>query len=190
MRIVAGLYRGRILTAPAGLGTRPTGDRTRQAVFNILEHAAWMPPFEDSLVLDVFAGTGALGLEALSRGAPHAVFIERERAAAAACRENIGNLGVGDRSEILACDALRPPQRPAHIAPRSLVFLDPPYGMDLGATALAALAERGWLAHDAVCVLEMAKKQQEQTPEGFTLLDERAYGIALVRFLSWPGVTR
>jgi 16S rRNA (guanine966-N2)-methyltransferase len=189
MRIVAGLYRGRILAAPAGLGTRPTGDRTRQAVFNILEHAAWMPPLEGALVLDAFAGTGAMGLEALSRGAAHAVFIERDRAAAEACRENIGTLGVAARAELQTGDAARPVLRPAHVLPRTLAFLDPPYGLGLGAAALRALAEKRWFAPGAVCVLEMAKKQPEAAPEGFRLLDERIYGIALVRFLSWPGTT-
>lgn len=192
MRIVGGAFRGKTLISPKGLTTRPTSDRAREAVFNILNHAKWRkrPLFEDSAVLDAFAGTGALGLEALSRGAAHAVFIERERAALRSCRDNIEALGVAPRSFVLRGDAAAPPPRPAQVARRDLVFLDPPYGKDLGAKALAALAARDWLEAGAVCVMEMAKKQQEATPAGFVMHDERAYGVALVRFLEWSPATK
>jgi 16S rRNA (guanine966-N2)-methyltransferase len=186
MRIVGGEFRGRPLLSPKGSSTRPTSDRARESIFNILGHAKWLKTaaVEGALVLDAFAGTGALGLEALSRGAGHAVFIERDRAASSICMENIDKFGVSDRSLLLTGDATRPNPRPADLAARSLVFLDPPYGKNLIGQALAALNENAWLAPGAVCVAEMSAKAPEETPPGFTLQDERRYGIALVRFLT------
>jgi 16S rRNA (guanine966-N2)-methyltransferase len=186
MRIVGGSHRGRILESPEGMGTRPTSDRARESVFNVLRHAKWLPGdvLDGAMVADIFAGTGALGLEALSQGAAHAVFIEQDRKASAVCRKNITNLKEEGQSLLLAADALAPPPRPADLAPRTLVFLDPPYGKDMGAQALEALVRRDWLAPQAVCVLEMSKKQQEKMPDGFKLEDERAYGIALIRFMT------
>src|SRR4051812_29618443 len=126
MRIVAGIHRGRKLTAPAGATTRPTADRVRQALFDMLWHAPWAgrAVIEDQAVLDAFAGTGALGLEALSRGAATAAFIEQDRAALAALRANIAACGEAARCQVVAADALRPPRA---LRPASLVFLDPPY---------------------------------------------------------------
>jgi len=185
MRIVGGEHRGRPLASPRGLDTRPTSDRARQAIFNILEHTTRFsrPPLPDARVLDLFAGTGALGLEALSRGARDAVFMERDRKAAAACRQNIAALGLEDRCDLLTRDALRPPPRPGPVAPRDLVFLDPPYGKGWGEKALLALLAAGWLAEDAVIVFEMAKKQPEAIPPAFAERDLRNYGVAQVRFL-------
>lgn len=185
MRIVGGQFRAKNLISPSGLATRPTSDRARQAVFNILEHASWRPfslP-EDSHVLDVFAGTGALGLESLSRGASDAVFIEQAPDALKALRMNIDSLKLGPRTQVLRLDAQKPPPRPAATAPRNLVFLDPPYGLNLGLAALNAFCAQGWIADKAVCVMEMAKKQPEPLPDGFTLADTRHYGVAEVRFL-------
>lgn len=189
MRIVGGELRGRSLLSPKGLSTRPTSDRAREAVFNILHHARWAKRglLQDATALDAFAGTGALGIEALSQGAKHAVFIERDHAAAKTCQDNIDTLGLKARAQLLRLDALRPPPRPPYIARRSLVFLDPPYGRDMGAQALAALAGKDWLEKGAVCVMEMAKRQPEPPPPGFVQHDERAYGVALVRFLEWAG---
>jgi 16S rRNA (guanine966-N2)-methyltransferase len=185
MRIVGGTYRGKILASPEGMSTRPTSDRARESIFNILRHAKWLesPALEDALVLDVFAGTGALGLEALSQGANHAVFIEKDRAALKACEKNITALKQAECAILMPGDALRPSPRPGGIAPRTLVFLDPPYGKGWGSAALTALTAQGWLADGALCVMEMAKKQPEDVPPGFILHDERAYGVALVRFL-------
>lgn len=187
MRIVGGALRGRKLLSPEGTATRPTSDRARESVFNILLHAKWLEYdiLQDADVLDVFAGTGALGLEALSRGGRHCVFIENDRKAAKTCQANIDALGMDDRAKLLAFDALKPPSRPEYTNPRTLVFLDPPYGKDMGCAALEALSKKGWLKKGAVCVLEMDRKRTEQNPAGFALADERAYGIALVRFFVW-----
>lgn len=185
MRIVSGRFKSRALLSPSGRATRPTSDRARQAVFNILEHASWRPFIlpENAYVMDIFAGTGALGLEALSRGAADIIFIENDRAALAACQGNIDSLGVTAETRLMKSDATRLPPRPGNAAPRNLVFLDPPYGRGLGEKALVQLAAKGWLAPQAVCVLEMSKKEPENIPQGFTLADSRTYGIAEVRFL-------
>lgn len=185
MRIVAGTHRGRTLASPQGKNTRPTSDRVRESLFNILAHAKWheSSALDDALVLDAFAGTGALGLEALSRGAANAVFMEKDRAAHDICRQNINTLSESARSTTLICDALAPPPRPETIAPRSLVFLDPPYGKGWGSESLQALTAKNWLAPKATIIMEMAKKQREDIPQGFTLHDERSWGIACVLFL-------
>ncbi len=185
MRITAGTHRGRRLISPEGKTTRPTSDRVRESVFNILRHGKWHDGVLDgAVVLDAFAGTGALGLEALSQGADYAVFMEKDRMAARTCRENIEALGESARTRLIIGDATAPP---AVAKPATLVFLDPPYGKGLAAAALKALAAQGWLAPGAVCVVEMAKKEPEETPAGFTQHDERAYGVALVRFLTFEG---
>lgn len=185
MRITSGLHRGRPLLAPDGRETRPTSDRARESIFNILRHRF---PLDGAAVLDVFAGTGALGLEALSQGAAHAAFMESAPAALDFCRRNIAVLKEQARSAVFAGDALAPARRPAALAPRTLVFLDPPYGKDMGAAALTALAEKDWLAPGALCVMEMSKKAPEILPAGFTLQDERIYGIALIRFVTRDGI--
>ncbi|MBI1214447.1 MAG: 16S rRNA (guanine(966)-N(2))-methyltransferase RsmD [Alphaproteobacteria bacterium] len=185
MRIAGGKHRGRVLASPRGLTTRPTSDRAREAIFNILQHSSRFsrPPLPNARVLDLFAGTGAIGLEALSQGARHAVFIERDRRAAAACRENIESLGLTGQCALLTFDALKPPVRPSYIEPRDLVFLDPPYGQDLGEKALLALLEKDWLADNAIAVFEMAKKTPETVPPPFIERDLRNYGVAQVRFI-------
>lgn len=189
MRIVGGDLKGRVIASPKGSATRPTSDRAREAIFNILLHAKWRRGeiVDGARVIDVFAGTGALGLEALSRGALHSVFVEREPAAARVCEENIQALGVKERSMLMRFDGLKPVPRPLYIEPRTLVFLDPPYGKDMAAKALTGLAERDWLKPGAICVVEMAKRQPETAPPGFIQHDERSYGIATVKFLEWPG---
>ena len=157
---------------------RPTSDRAREALFNILAHgrfAAAGLPFADRAVLDAFAGTGALGLEALSRGAAEAVFIERERDALAALRHNIDFLGEGGHSRIIAGDATRPPRATRRCA---VVFIDPPYRSGLAVPALAALDAAGWLEADALAVVEVAAREELGQPAGFILSDERVYGAA------------
>jgi 16S rRNA (guanine966-N2)-methyltransferase len=183
VRIVGGAWRGRRLMAPAGEAVRPTSDRVREALFNILSHgdfAASGAPFAGRPVLDAFAGTGALGLEALSRGAGEAAFIEQGREALAALRGNIAALGVEDRAQIIAGDATRPPRAPFAAA---VTFLDPPYGSGLAAPALAALAAAGWLLAGALAIVEIAAAEALPPPAGFTIVDERVYGAARLVFL-------
>jgi 16S rRNA (guanine966-N2)-methyltransferase len=183
MRIVAGRHRGRRLLAPSGETVRPTSDRAREALFDILSHgrlAADGIPFAEAAVLDAFAGTGALGLEALSRGAAGAVFIEQDREALAIVRKNIEALGESARARIIPGDATRPPR--AHLA-CTVAFLDPPYRSGLAGPALAALAAAGWLAPDALAVVEFAAREHFAPPAGFTVVDERVYGAARLVFL-------
>ncbi len=183
LRIVGGAHRGRRLVAPAGESVRPTSDRAREALFNILSHgrfAAAGLPFADRPVLDAFAGTGALGLEALSRGAEVAAFIENSREALAALRRNIAALGEEDRAHVVAGDPSRPPRAPFACA---LAFLDPPYHSGLAVPALSALAAARWLTSDALVVVEVAAAEEFAPPAAFTLLDERVYGAARLVFL-------
>jgi 16S rRNA (guanine966-N2)-methyltransferase len=183
MRIVGGRHRGRRLAAPPGDSVRPTSDRAREALFNILSHgrfAASGLPFAGKPVLDGFAGTGALGLEALSRGASAAVFIETEREALAALRRNIAALGEEDSAHLIVGDATRPPRAVMRCA---VAFLDPPYGSGLAAPAVAALASAGWLTEDALAVVEVAAREPLPIPDGFSVVDERVYGAARLVFL-------
>ncbi len=173
MRIVAGAWRGRALTAPAepraaaagpgapGATTRPTADRARQALFDRLMHAPWAgrAVLQGARVLDAFAGTGALGLEALSRGAAEAVFMEQDRAALAALRANVAACGAEARCRVLAADVRRPPPGAAC----SLVFLDPPYGQGLVEPAVAALDAAGWIGAGALLVVEVGR---DEAPPG------------------------
>ncbi len=165
---------------------RPTSDRAREALFDILAHGrfAERPVFADARVLDAFAGTGAFGLEALSRGAAHATFIEKDRAALASLRANIAALGETKNAAVLPSDALHPP--PA-AEPVSLAFLDPPYGQNLASPALAALAASHWLAPNALVVVETAAREMLTPPPGLALLDERRYGAARLVFLRYGG---
>jgi 16S rRNA (guanine966-N2)-methyltransferase len=179
MRIDGGRFKGRVLATPAGRDTRPTSDRARQAIFNILGHGAFA--VQGSRVLDAFAGSGALGLEALSRGASRALFLDNAPAALAAIRTNIDKLDIADWAESLRVDATRPPACPR--PPADLVFLDPPYGQDLATPALTALSTQGWIAPDALCVVEIGAAETLAAPPGFILEDERRYGAAKVLFL-------
>ena len=174
MRIIAGAWRGRTLRAPPGEATRPTSERLRQAVFDMLLHAPWGGRLEGVAVLDAFAGTGALGLEALSRGAADAVFLERDPAALAALRANIAACGAGARARVLPGDVLAAPQGSAC----GLVFLDPPYGAGLIGPAVAHLAARGWIAAGTLVVAETGRA--EALPALGELLAERAHGAARI----------
>jgi len=185
MRIVAGTFRGRALVAPKGQSTRPTADRTRQALFDVLEHAAWAPTLNGLRVLDVFAGSGALGLEAISRGAAFCLFLDRDAAAREAIGANAAALDLIDRTRIDRRDATTLGTRTnADGPPFELAFLDPPYGQSLGEATLARLPAGGWLAAGALAVLERAFGDPAPTPDGFRLLDERTWGAARVSFLS------
>lgn len=183
MRIVGGQFKGRTIIAPDGRDTRPTGDRARGAVFNILAHAPWSPGLEGRRVLDLFAGSGALGFEALSRGAAFALFVETDAAARGAIRDNIEALGLFGVTRIHRRDATDLGPKPAGLAdPFDLVFLDPPYGRGLGEKALSRLMEGGWITRDALIVLEVGAAETPATPT-FEALDTRDYGAAKVIFL-------
>lgn len=183
MRIVGGRFKGRAIEAPQGRDTRPTGDRARESLFNVLAHASWSPGLEGRRVLDLFAGSGALGLEAISRGAAFALFVETEPAARGAIRDNIEALGLFGATRIHRRDAADLGVKPAGLGePFDLVFLDPPYYKGLGERALARLGEGGWIASDALIVFECAADETPATP-GYETLDERAYGAAKVLFL-------
>ena len=184
MRIAGGDWRGRALDAPPGRDTRPTSGRTREAVFNILEHAPWAPDVEGLNVIDLFAGSGALGLEALSRGAGFCLFVESAGPALRALRANIQALGAGARTSVLARDVARLGPCPAGQGPFDLAFLDPPYARGLGEAALVALRDGGWLAPAAVVVFERGADEPAPNVAGFEVLDERRYGAARVWFLS------
>ncbi len=170
MRIIAGAWRGRPLLSPPGLATRPTSDRTREALFSMLQSR--LGSFEDLHVADLFAGTGALGLEALSRGAARCTFVESDRAAIGALRDNVAKLGAVDRADIRQQDAGRIAGGPYH-----LVFLDPPYRSGLGQPALANLVAAGALAPGALASLETAKGEAVDVP-GLAIDSERVYGKA------------
>ena len=185
LRIISGKYRGRALIAPPGQGTRPTADRVREALFNVLEHAAWSPGLADVRVVDLFAGSGGLGLEALSRGAAYCLFVETDDAARGVIRQNIETLApAGDlfgRTRIHRRDATALGLKPAGDGvPFDLAFLDPPYAKGLGERALAELLAGGWLAEGAIAVFERGADEPAPVAPGFELLDERKYGAARV----------
>jgi 16S rRNA (guanine966-N2)-methyltransferase len=183
MRIVGGKFRGRPIAAPDGRDTRPTSDRAREAVFNVLAHAEWSPGLEGRRVLDLFSGSGALGFEAMSRGAAFALFVETDAAARGALRDNIEALGLFGVTRIHRRDATDLGVKPAGLGePFDLVFLDPPYHRGLGEAALARLAAGGWITAEALAVLECAADEIPTTP-GFEVLDTRTYGAAKVLFL-------
>jgi 16S rRNA (guanine966-N2)-methyltransferase len=186
VRIVSGDFRGKTLAAPPGAATRPTSDRARQAIFNILEHAAWSRGVRDLRVIDLFAGSGALGFEALSRGAAFCLFVETDEAARGAIRENVDAMALFGRTRVHRRDATQLGQRPGADGPAfDLAFLDPPYGKGLGEVALARLAEGGWLAPGAVVVFERGAQEAPFAVPGFEGLDEREYGAARVWFLRY-----
>ena len=183
MRIVSGSLRGRPIRAPEGLATRPTSDRARQAVFNILEHAPWSDGLGDLRVIDLFAGSGAMGLEALSRGAGVCLFVENAEPACAAIRDNIETFKLEGRGRVMRRDALKLGVRPANEAACDLALLDPPYGEELAERGLAALRDGGWLTPGAVAVVERGAAEAALEAEGFAVLDTRRYGAAAVTFL-------
>jgi 16S rRNA (guanine966-N2)-methyltransferase len=186
VRIVSGEFRGKALITPAGQTTRPTSDRARQAIFNILEHAAWSPGLHDVRVVDLFAGSGALGFEALSRGAAFCLFVETVEAARGAIRENVDAMHLFGRTRVHRRDATQLGQRPGADGPAfGMAFLDPPYAKGLGETALAKLAAGGWLAPGAIVVFERGRGEADLASDLFEALDARDYGAARVHFLRY-----
>ncbi|MFI0843616.1 16S rRNA (guanine(966)-N(2))-methyltransferase RsmD [Mesorhizobium sp. IMUNJ 23232] len=181
MRIVGGEFRGRPLATPRSQDIRPTTDRTRESVFNVIAHR-----FGDRLagarVLDLFAGTGALGLEALSRGAGFGMFIEESAEGRGLIRTNVEAFGLTGRTKIFRRDATRLGDA-GTVQPFGLLFADPPYGKGLGEQALHSASSGGWLIPHALCVVEETASVPFGPVAGFTLLDERNYGETVIRFL-------
>jgi 16S rRNA (guanine966-N2)-methyltransferase len=173
MRVVGGRLRGRTLASPSSRDIRPTADRLRESVFNILMHA-YGDPCAGARVLDLFAGTGALGIEAISRGAAFALFVDNGAEARALLRNNVEALALGGVTKVFRRDATN--LGPAHpVEPFSVAFLDPPYGKGLADTALVSLRDGGWLTPGALVVVEEAKATGFTAPDGFAELERRAY---------------
>jgi len=184
MRVVGGRLRSRPLTGPKSDAVRPTSDRLRQAVFNILAHS-YGDPVTGARVLDLFAGTGALGIEAISRGAAYALFVDEGVEARALLRDNIESLGLGGVTRIFRRDATR--LGPAHpLEPFSLAFLDPPYGKDLSEKALVSARDGAWLKPNALIVVEEKADAALKAPAGFEELERRQYDDTQFVFLRHP----
>ena len=188
MRIVAGRFKGRTLKAPGDARLRPTSDKVRQALFNILEHAEFAAGFqlEGARVIDLFAGTGALGLEALSRGAKFCLFVEEAAESRAIIRENVEALGLTGASKIWRRDATKLGPLDT-LSAFDLAFLDPPYRKGLLAPALEGLAAGSWLNANALVIAEAAEDETMPAVEGYELLDDRVYGDTRIAFLQRHG---
>ncbi len=187
MRIVGGQLRGRSITAPKGSDTRPTSDRTRESLFNILAHREDFS-FEGARVIDLFAGSGALGFEAMSRGAEWCLFVETDAAARGAIRDNIEALGLFGSTRLHRRSATDLGPKPAGIgSPFTLAFLDPPYRKDLAGPALETMKAGGWLAPGALVVIEQAKEETPAIAAGFIEGDRRTYGAAQIGLYRFEG---
>lgn len=181
MRIVGGRFRGHALKTPSSKATRPTSDRLRETVFNVLAHA-YGDPVPEARVLDLFAGTGALGLEALSRGARFALFVEDAAEPRGLIRDNIDTLGLAGSARLFRRDATKlGPAKP--VEPFDIALLDPPYRKGLAERALAAARDGGWLKPEALCVVEEAVDADFRPPDCFTVLEQRVYGDTQLTFL-------
>lgn len=184
MRIVGGKFKGRAIRAPEGRNTRPTSDRARESVFNVLAHADWAPPLEGARVIDAFAGSGALGLEAISRGAAFCLFVETDSAARGCIRDNVETFQLFGITRIHRRSATDLGLKPAGLgAPFDLVFMDPPYAYDLVPAALDQLARGQWITPKALVVAETSAEEAAPVASGWEVLDERTYGAARVSFL-------
>lgn len=181
MRIVAGKFRGRAIVSPEHEGTRPTSDRVRESVFNILAHGTDDFQINGAHVLDLFAGTGALGLEALSRGAATCMFVDDSADARGIIRENVEAFGLTGVTKIFRRDATGLGEAGKY-AGMTLVFLDPPYGEGLAEKALASAANGGWLVDGAVAVVEERKGANRALPANFLSYDQRSWGDTQVTF--------
>jgi len=184
LRIIAGKHRGRKIESPTNKDIRPTAGRTREAIFNILMHSPFLPdgssPLVGTHVVEIFCGTGAFGLEALSRGAAFVTFVDLDRKSLALAQRNATGLGEGSNVRMIQADATHLPRARE---PASVIFLDPPYGSGLAPKTYKGLDEGGWLTKDSVIVVEQQAKEPFAEAPGFTVLDTRIYGNAAVRFL-------
>jgi len=186
LKIVGGRHRGRSIATPDGTTTRPTSNRARESLFNILMHAQWredgISTLVEARVLDAFAGSGALGIEALSRGAAHVTFLDNDAAAIRLIGENLRKMGEAGNARVIRADATRPPSAREAC---DLVFLDPPYRSGLAAPALVALAEAGWLKAGAIATVELGNTEDLPPVPGFEPVDERRYGAAKIVILRY-----
>lgn len=184
MRIVGGKFKGRAIRTPEGGNTRPTSDRARESIFNVLAHAEWAPPIEGARVIDAFAGSGALGFEAMSRGAAFCLFIETESAARGCIRDNIETFQLFGSTRIHRRSAVDLGGKPAGLGePFNLVFLDPPYAYNLVPPALDQLVRGAWVTREAQAIAETSASEEAPLAAGWEKLDERLYGAARVTFL-------
>ncbi len=186
MRIVGGEFKGTRIEAPKGKGTRPTSDRVRESLFNILAHSFAGFSIEGARVLDLFAGTGALGLEAISRGAAFALFVDNDPGARGAQRDNVEVLGLTGRTRLFRRDASKLGMA-GNMGQFDLVFLDPPYGKGLAEKALIGAKDGSWLQEGALIVIEEQTDAELELPAGFEKLDERIYGSSKLVFLQVAG---
>ena len=182
MRIIGGEHRGTALASvgkgDAGAHLRPTSDRVRESIFNILSGGRFDDPITDAVVLDLFAGTGALGLEALSRGAAFVTFVDSGRTAQRLIRENIAKLQQKSNCSLISIDVNNLPDS---VRPANLVFVDPPYGLDLGSKAITNAAAKGWIEPNALIVWE--ERTPQFAPAGFDFIEHRRYGDTHITFL-------
>lgn len=184
MRIVGGDFKGRAINAPDGRNTRPTSDRAREAIFNILAHAEWAPDIDGARVMDVFAGSGALGFEALSRGAAFCLFVETDEGARGAIRDNVESFGLFGNTRVHRRDATQLGPRPGSQAEAfDLVFLDPPYHKGLGEKALDCLISGNWLSENATVVFERGADEGDFATDVWEINNAKIYGAAQVLFL-------
>lgn len=184
MRIIAGTLKGRAIRTPEGRSTRPTSDRARESLFNVLAHAAWAPGLDGVRVIDAFAGSGALGFEAISRGAAFCLFLETDAAARGCIRDNVEAFQLFGNTRIHRRSATDLGVKPAGLgAPFDMVFMDPPYAQGLVPLALEQLVSGQWLSADALVVAETGADEPALEAPGWSVLDERTYGAARVYFL-------
>jgi 16S rRNA (guanine966-N2)-methyltransferase len=183
VRIVSGRLRGRNIATPAGRNTRPTSDQTRESIFNILAHAEWSPELDGAIVADIFAGSGALGLEAISRGADFCLFVETKPKARAAIRANIDKMGVSDDARLHRYDATRLKVAPGNLrGPFTHIFMDPPYNKGLWRPVLERLKRLDLIAPGGIVILEESV-EAEVEPRGWNVLADKTWGAARVLFL-------
>ncbi len=183
MRIVGGKFKGRAIKAPEGKTTRPTSDRTRESIFNVLAHADWAPSLEGARVIDAFAGSGALGFEAISRAAAFCLFVETESSARGCIRDNVETFQLFGVTRIHRRSAVDLGPKPAGVgAPFDVVFLDPPYGYNLVPPAMEQLIRGAWITADALVIAETGADEEAPVTPGWKALDQRIYGAARISF--------